>query len=69
MRSVLTWDNGSTVISSPPRPTVDGHVTRLPNGNAKVIPYFLPLDVAKESMTMTVREWLRLDLDEEAANG
>lgn len=65
MRSVLTWDNGSTVISSPPRPTVDGHVTQRPDGGAQIVPYFLPLDVAAESMTMTVREWLRLDLNEE----
>ncbi|WP_171074086.1 hypothetical protein [Nonomuraea basaltis] len=45
-----------------------GHVTQCPGGNAKVIPYFLPLDVAKESMTMTVQEWLRLTVDEERAS-
>lgn len=55
------------MISSPPRPTVAGHVIQRPDGSAQIVPYFLPLDVAKESMTMTVQEWLRLTLDEETA--
>lgn len=65
MRSSLTWENGCTVISSPPCHTVLGHVTLRPDGSAQVVPFFLPLDVAAESMTMTVQEWLRLTTDEE----
>ncbi|MFI7125971.1 hypothetical protein ACIBQ1_09775 [Nonomuraea sp. NPDC050153] len=39
------------------------------DGSAQIVPFFLPLDVAKESMTMTVQEWLGLEGDEEVVNG
>ncbi|WP_433241441.1 helix-turn-helix domain-containing protein [Streptosporangium sp. CA-135522] len=55
------WDNDHIVISPPPRPTIYADVTLCADESARVIPFVLPLNVPEESMSMTVREWLRLD--------
>ncbi|OUC93596.1 hypothetical protein CA984_25840 [Streptosporangium minutum] len=55
------WDNDHIVSSSLLRPTISADVTLCADGSARVIPFVLPLNVPEESMSMTVRDWLRLD--------
>lgn len=55
------WDNDHIVSSSLLRPTIAADVTLCADGSARVIPFVLPLNVTEESMSMTVRDWLRLD--------
>ncbi|MER5424971.1 helix-turn-helix domain-containing protein [Streptosporangium roseum] len=55
------WDNDHIVSSPLLRPTISADVTLCADGNARVIPFVLPLNVPEESMSMTVRDWLRLD--------